>query len=129
MTHAPMSPRLRLGVNIDHVATIRNARGGDHRAIENARCLGSDVLDPKPVGSAVQRENIRSENSVVRVHQIEVVFAQSALRRDRKSPWPDTAWPTPLAQPVKMNRTPGHFAPLVGENMEFMWCRPGQSLG
>ena len=23
-------PRLRLGVNIDHVATIRNARGGDH---------------------------------------------------------------------------------------------------
>ncbi|WP_197459579.1 pyridoxine 5'-phosphate synthase, partial [Erythrobacter sp. HI0074] len=25
-----MSERLRLGVNIDHVATIRNARGGDH---------------------------------------------------------------------------------------------------
>ena len=25
-----MTPRLRLGVNIDHVATIRNARGGDH---------------------------------------------------------------------------------------------------
>ena len=25
-----MSPALRLGVNIDHVATIRNARGGDH---------------------------------------------------------------------------------------------------
>ena len=25
-----MSSRLRLGVNIDHVATIRNARGGDH---------------------------------------------------------------------------------------------------
>src|SRR6185437_12563988 len=25
-----MSGRLRLGVNIDHVATIRNARGGDH---------------------------------------------------------------------------------------------------
>ena len=25
-----MVPRLRLGVNIDHVATIRNARGGDH---------------------------------------------------------------------------------------------------
>jgi uncharacterized protein YggE len=23
-------PPLRLGVNIDHVATIRNARGGDH---------------------------------------------------------------------------------------------------
>ena len=25
-----MTARLRLGVNIDHVATIRNARGGDH---------------------------------------------------------------------------------------------------
>ena len=25
-----MTGRLRLGVNIDHVATIRNARGGDH---------------------------------------------------------------------------------------------------
>ena len=25
-----MAQRLRLGVNIDHVATIRNARGGDH---------------------------------------------------------------------------------------------------
>ncbi|MGB5725508.1 MAG: pyridoxine 5'-phosphate synthase, partial [Parasphingorhabdus sp.] len=24
------SNTLRLGVNIDHVATIRNARGGDH---------------------------------------------------------------------------------------------------
>ena len=26
----PMTPHLRLGVNIDHVATIRNARGGRH---------------------------------------------------------------------------------------------------
>jgi pyridoxine 5-phosphate synthase len=26
----PAIPHLRLGVNIDHVATIRNARGGDH---------------------------------------------------------------------------------------------------
>ena len=25
-----MTGKLRLGVNIDHVATIRNARGGDH---------------------------------------------------------------------------------------------------
>ncbi|MGZ8283544.1 MAG: pyridoxine 5'-phosphate synthase, partial [Allosphingosinicella sp.] len=25
-----MSAHLRLGVNIDHVATIRNARGGEH---------------------------------------------------------------------------------------------------
>src|SRR5215213_3802051 len=30
MTGRPNPNRLRLGVNIDHVATIRNARGGDH---------------------------------------------------------------------------------------------------
>ena len=43
-----MSQRLRLGVNIDHVATIRNARGGDHpdpvRAAEIvARCGGDGI--------------------------------------------------------------------------------------
>ena len=43
-----MTQRLRLGVNIDHVATIRNARGGDHpdpvRAAEIvARCGGDGV--------------------------------------------------------------------------------------
>jgi pyridoxine 5-phosphate synthase len=39
-------PDLRLGVNIDHVATIRNARGGDHpdpvRAAEIAIAAGAD---------------------------------------------------------------------------------------
>ncbi|WP_271078379.1 pyridoxine 5'-phosphate synthase [Aurantiacibacter sp. MUD61] len=43
-----MSKPLRLGVNIDHVATIRNARGGDHpdpvRAAEIvARCGGDGI--------------------------------------------------------------------------------------
>lgn len=43
-----MSRPLRLGVNIDHVATIRNARGGDHpdpvRAAEIvARCGGDGI--------------------------------------------------------------------------------------
>lgn len=43
-----MTSRLRLGVNIDHVATIRNARGGDHpdpvRAAEIvARCGGDGI--------------------------------------------------------------------------------------
>ena len=47
--NAVLSPgRLRLGVNIDHVATIRNARGGDHpdpvRAAEIvARCGGDGI--------------------------------------------------------------------------------------
>jgi pyridoxine 5-phosphate synthase len=41
-------PHLRLGVNIDHVATIRNARGGDHpdplRAAEIAAAAGADGI-------------------------------------------------------------------------------------
>jgi pyridoxine 5-phosphate synthase len=40
--------RLRLGVNIDHVATIRNARGGDHpdpvRAAHIAATAGADGI-------------------------------------------------------------------------------------
>ena len=43
-----MGERIRLGVNIDHVATIRNARGGDHpnpaRAIEIASKYGADGI-------------------------------------------------------------------------------------
>ncbi|PQM27964.1 pyridoxine 5'-phosphate synthase [Sphingopyxis lindanitolerans] len=44
----PGSSRLRLGVNIDHVATIRNARGGDHpdpvRAAEIVAAVGGDGI-------------------------------------------------------------------------------------
>jgi pyridoxine 5-phosphate synthase len=43
-----MTSRLRLGVNIDHVATIRNARGGDHpdpvRAAFAAADSGADGI-------------------------------------------------------------------------------------
>jgi pyridoxine 5-phosphate synthase len=43
-----MSNRLRLGVNIDHVATIRNARGGRHpdpvRAAHMAAAAGADGI-------------------------------------------------------------------------------------
>ncbi len=43
-----MIPRLRLGVNIDHVATIRNARGGRHpdpvRAAKLAIAAGADGI-------------------------------------------------------------------------------------
>ncbi len=43
-----MTNRLRLGVNIDHVATIRNARGGSHpdplRAAEAAAQAGADGI-------------------------------------------------------------------------------------
>jgi pyridoxine 5-phosphate synthase len=43
-----MTQHLRLGVNIDHVATIRNARGGDHpdpvRAAEIVAACGGDGI-------------------------------------------------------------------------------------
>lgn len=48
MTPPRESGRLRLGVNIDHVATIRNARGGDHpdpvRAAEIVARVGGDGI-------------------------------------------------------------------------------------
>ena len=44
----PEIPQLRLGVNIDHVATIRNARGGRHpdpvRAAKLAIHAGADGI-------------------------------------------------------------------------------------
>ncbi|WP_026379133.1 pyridoxine 5'-phosphate synthase [Afifella pfennigii] len=43
-----MSEELRLGINIDHVATVRNARGGDHpdplRAAKLAEASGADGI-------------------------------------------------------------------------------------
>ena len=43
-----MTGKLRLGVNIDHVATIRNARGGEHpdplRAAQAAERAGADGI-------------------------------------------------------------------------------------
>ncbi|MCJ2178557.1 pyridoxine 5'-phosphate synthase [Novosphingobium album (ex Hu et al. 2023)] len=48
MTNVLNPSRLRLGVNIDHVATIRNARGGDHpdpaRAAEIVAQAGGDGI-------------------------------------------------------------------------------------
>jgi pyridoxine 5-phosphate synthase len=48
MTHRLRTHRLRLGVNIDHVATIRNARGGEHpdpvRAAEIVAAHGGDGI-------------------------------------------------------------------------------------
>ena len=48
MTSTLHSRPLRLGVNIDHVATIRNARGGDHpdpvRAAEIVAAVGGDGI-------------------------------------------------------------------------------------
>src|SRR5262245_9085201 len=44
----PGNPRLRLGVNVDHVATLRNARGGVHpdpvQAAQDAIAAGADGI-------------------------------------------------------------------------------------
>ncbi len=65
-----MSEQLRLGVNIDHVATIRNARGGWHpeplRAAEIAAAAGADGItahlreDRRHIGDA-DIERLRHE--------------------------------------------------------------------
>jgi pyridoxine 5-phosphate synthase len=56
-------PRLRLGVNIDHVATIRNARGGMHpdpmRAVEIVEAAGGDGIT---VHLREDRRHIRDED-------------------------------------------------------------------
>ena len=48
VTIGPAMPPLRLGVNVDHVATIRNARGGQYpdpvRAAKLAIAAGADSL-------------------------------------------------------------------------------------
>ena len=48
MSDGSKTAKLRLGVNIDHVATIRNARGGDHpdpvRAAEIVASVGGDGI-------------------------------------------------------------------------------------
>ncbi len=55
--------RLRLGVNIDHVATIRNARGGEHpdpvRAAEIVAACGGDGIT---VHLREDRRHIRDED-------------------------------------------------------------------
>ena len=62
-----MTPRLRLGVNIDHVATIRNARGGVHpdpvHAAEIAVAAGANGI------TAHLREDRRhiSDDDIVRL--------------------------------------------------------------
>ncbi|HWL71408.1 MAG TPA: pyridoxine 5'-phosphate synthase, partial [Geminicoccus sp.] len=43
-----MARRLRLGINVDHVATVRNARGGEHpcpvRAAAMVKEAGGDGI-------------------------------------------------------------------------------------
>ncbi len=64
---------LRLGVNIDHVATIRNARGGDHpdpvRAARLAAEAGADGITA----------HLREDRRHIRDHDIERLKAEIGL--------------------------------------------------
>lgn len=68
-----MNERLRLGVNIDHVATIRNARGGDHpdpaRAAAMAHEAGADGLTV----------HLREDRRHIRDGDLEAIRKASAL--------------------------------------------------
>ena len=66
-------PRLRLGLNIDHVATVRNARGGAHpdpaRAAAAAEAAGADGLTI----------HLREDRRHIRDADLAAVRAASAL--------------------------------------------------
>jgi pyridoxine 5-phosphate synthase len=68
-----VSGRLRLGVNIDHVATIRNARGGDHpdpvRAAFAAAEAGADGITAH---LREDRRHIRDEDIAALMAQLQV---------------------------------------------------------
>ena len=68
-----MASLLRLGVNIDHVATIRNARGGDHpdpmRAAQIAAQAGADGITI----------HLREDRRHIRDGDLEAIRAASSL--------------------------------------------------
>jgi pyridoxine 5-phosphate synthase len=64
---------LRLGVNIDHVATIRNARGGDHpdpmRAVRIVQAAGGDGITV----------HLREDRRHIRDSDLDVIMAEAQL--------------------------------------------------
>jgi pyridoxine 5-phosphate synthase len=100
--------RLRLGVNIDHVATIRNARGGfapdPARAAELAMVAGADGI------TAHLREDRRHISD-------EDIEALSALLRRRGRPLNLEMAVTPEMEDIALRHRP-HAACLVPERRE-----------
>jgi pyridoxine 5-phosphate synthase len=100
--------RLRLGVNIDHVATIRNARGGfapdPARAAELAMVAGADGI------TAHLREDRRHISD-------EDIAALSALLRRRGRPLNLEMAVTPEMEAIALRHAP-HAACLVPERRE-----------
>ena len=68
-----MSNLLRLGVNIDHVATIRNARGGDHpdpmRAVRIVEAAGGDGITV----------HLREDRRHIRDTDLDTIMTQAQL--------------------------------------------------
>ncbi len=68
-----MNSNLRLGVNIDHVATIRNARGGDHpdpmRAVRIVEAAGGDGITV----------HLREDRRHIRDSDLDTIMAQAQL--------------------------------------------------
>ena len=103
-----MSQRLRLGVNIDHVATIRNARGGSMpdpaRAAEIAMAAGADGITA----------HLREDRRHISDADIE---ALAALTRRRGLPLNFEMAVTPEMQAIALRHRP-HAACLVPERRE-----------
>ncbi len=117
MSHfaAPAPRRLRLGVNIDHVATIRNARGEDYpqplRAAEVAIAAGADGI------TAHLREDRRHISDAD-------ISALSDLCRDRGVPLNFEMAVTPEMLDIALARRP-RAACLVPERREELTTEGG----
>ena len=68
-----MTDRLRLGVNIDHVATIRNARGGDHPDPARAAALAAEA------GADGLTVHLREDRRHIRDGDLEAIRRASTL--------------------------------------------------
>ncbi|HYE29284.1 MAG TPA: pyridoxine 5'-phosphate synthase [Allosphingosinicella sp.] len=68
-----MTARLRLGVNIDHVATIRNARGGDHPDPVRAALLAAEA------GADGITAHLREDRRHIRDEDISALMARLAI--------------------------------------------------
>jgi len=68
-----MSEHLRLGVNIDHVATIRNARGGDHPEPARAALIAAQAgADGITAHLREDRRHIRDEDLTILMDQLPI---------------------------------------------------------
>ncbi|MEM8918336.1 MAG: pyridoxine 5'-phosphate synthase [Pseudomonadota bacterium] len=68
-----LQPDLRLGVNIDHVATIRNARGGDHPEPVRAALMAAEAgADGITAHLREDRRHIRDDDLTVLMDKLEI---------------------------------------------------------